>query len=90
MDMKGELNAVSLLFCDLLAALPLCMGSICYEDTLNLRISFLCVLSRKGMVLVMTSILMHMMAAGSSFGTVHRVHPINTDLGCQVSMLVMS
>ena len=38
------------------------------------------------MVLVMTSILMHMMAAGSSFGTVQRVHPITTDLGYQVSM----
>ena len=37
------------------------------------------------MVLAMMNILMHMMAAGSSHGIVHKVHSITTPLGCQVS-----
>ena len=39
------------------------------------------------MVLVMMSILMHMMAAGSLSGMEHGVHPITTNLGNQVSIL---
>ena len=38
------------------------------------------------MVLVMMSILMHMMAAGSLSGMEHGVHPITTNLGNQVSV----
>ena len=39
------------------------------------------------MVLVMMSILMHMMAAGSLSGMEHGVLPITTNLGNQVSIL---
>ena len=37
------------------------------------------------MALVMMSILMHMMAAGSSHGIVRAAHPITTGLGLLVS-----
>ena len=46
-----------------------------------------CFIFRKAMVLVMMSILMHMMAAGSLSGMEHGVHPITTNLGNQVSIL---
>ena len=47
----------------------------------------MCFIFRKAMVLVMMSILMHMMAAGSLSGMEHGVHPITTNLGNQVSLL---
>lgn len=47
----------------------------------------LCFIFRKAMVLVMMSILMHMMAAGSLSGMEHGVHRITTNLGNQVSIL---
>ena len=47
----------------------------------------MCFIFRKAMVLVMMSIPMHMMAAGSLSGMEHGVHPITTNLGNQVSIL---
>ena len=47
----------------------------------------MCFIFRKAMVLVMMSIPMHMMAAGSLSGMEHGVPPITTNLGNQVSIL---